>query len=211
MAVAGICGNSSWKGQKNMHIGIDFDNTIICYDQVFNRVGATLGLIPGNLENGKNNVRNYLRKRGQEDDWTRLQGYVYGRKLDQASLFDGVKPFLDYCRDHQVPCSIISHKTRFPYLGKPYDLRRAALTWIRDQGLTLPVFFESTQAKKLHRICHEQCTLFIDDLPEFLSLPGFPDRLVRVLFDPSGQQQAAAGAIQVRSWNEILLMAKKKG
>ncbi len=43
-----------------MRIGIDFDNTIACYDGVFHKAAIERGLIPDDLDSSKNAVRDYL-------------------------------------------------------------------------------------------------------------------------------------------------------
>ena len=49
-------------------IGIDFDNTIVCYDDVFHEVAREQGLIPNDLPANKGAVRDHLRAIGREDD-----------------------------------------------------------------------------------------------------------------------------------------------
>ena len=58
-------------------IGVDFDNTIVCYDGVFHRAAVERGLIPPELPVSKGQVRDHLRRLGQEHAWTELQGEVY--------------------------------------------------------------------------------------------------------------------------------------
>ena len=193
-----------------MHIGIDFDNTIISYDSVFNTIGVKKGLIPDDLEPGKSFVRNYLRERDQEKEWTWLQGYVYGTKLDVASPYEGVKDFLQYCSENRIDCSIISHKTTYPYSGDQYNLHTAASDWIKKQKINLEPFFELTKEDKVKRIANLKCDFFIDDLPEFLAMPGFPEHMVKVLFDPletyASQDYDYSYAT---SWEKIRLIIKK--
>ena len=188
-----------------MVIGVDFDNTIICYDKVFNRVALEKGLIPENLAEGKGFVRDYLRAKGAEDEWTRLQGIVYGTQLDKASAYPGVTNFFKFCKDNGVKCFIVSHKTRHPYLGEPYDLHGAAKKWIRSMNFGVKVFFEETKEAKVDRIRALNCSIFIDDLPEFLSLPGFPPQMKKVLFDPLSKHACAQDDDRVRlgAWQEL--------
>ena len=40
-----------------MLIGIDFDNTIVCYDRVFHKAALEKGLIPADLPPSKGRVR----------------------------------------------------------------------------------------------------------------------------------------------------------
>lgn len=195
-----------------MHIGIDFDNTIVCYDKVFHKVAIENGLIPENMPPGKNNVRDHLRKVGEEDEWTRLQGFVYGTKMDEVQAFEGVFEFLFWCRREEIQVSIISHKTQHPYIGPEYDLHLAARQWMEGQGLFdhkkvgLPkeqVFLELTKEEKLRRIGKVGCTLFIDDLPEFLSEPMFPKGVAKMLFDPKGLHKTETDMDRFFSWAEI--------
>jgi len=176
-----------------MILGVDFDNTIVSYDQLFHRLAVERGLVPAALPAEKGIVRDYLRKQGREDDWTELQGYAYGSRIADAVPFPGVCGFFRRCHALGVPVCIISHKTRLPVRGPQVDLHQAARGWLAAQqfhdadGGGLPasrVFFEETKLAKLQRIVQQGCTHFMDDLPEFLREPGFPDGVERVLFDP---------------------------
>ncbi|MEW6264292.1 MAG: haloacid dehalogenase-like hydrolase [Thermodesulfobacteriota bacterium] len=195
-----------------MILGVDFDNTIICYDSVFHKVALEQGVIPADLARHKGAVRDYLRRIGQEDIWTEMQGYVYGRRLGDCEPFPGVIPFFRTCRGNGLEVLIISHKTRHPYLGPKYDLHEAAAAWLETQGffdpagLNLPrasVFFELTKEEKLRRIAACDCDYFIDDLPEFLTEPDFPSQVTRLLFDPAEAYDQAPSYRRVRSWAEI--------
>src|SRR5262245_32172665 len=177
-----------------MILGVDFDNTIVCYDQVFHRVAREQNLIPETVPVNKGAIRDYLRRIGREGDWTEMQGLVYGPRLRDAEPFPGVLEFLGETVRAGVPVRIISHKTRHPYKGPRHDLHQAARDWLDLHGLFdaarigLPrdsVYLEPTLASKLERIARAGCTHFIDDLPELLAEPAFPNGVVKVLFDPS--------------------------
>ena len=94
-----------------MILGVDFDNTIVRYDEVFHRIAVERGLIPASLAVRKNEVRDFLRRRGQEQAWTELQGYVYGPRMQEAQPFPGVLEFFARCVRQNLPVHIISHKT----------------------------------------------------------------------------------------------------
>ncbi len=194
-----------------MHIGIDFDNTIACYDALFHRVCVEKGLIPPEVPVNKSDVRNYLRRTGNEPAWTEMQGYVYGARMAEAAPYPGVLEFFLACRAAATPVSIISHKTRHPFLGPPYDLHQSAQNWLEAQGffdagkIGLPrqnVFFELTKEAKLERIRTRGISHFIDDLPEFLSVPGFPGHVRRILFDPNGLYEQSREITRAASWKE---------
>ena len=74
-----------------MRVGIDLDNTLISYDQAFQRVAKEEGLLPASFEGNKAAVkRALLAERPDGLLWESLQGLVYGRRIDAAVLFDGV-------------------------------------------------------------------------------------------------------------------------
>jgi hypothetical protein len=197
---------------KKAVIGVDFDNTIVCYDTVFFRVALEQNLIPPDLPSNKAAVRDYLRQCGKEDLWTELQGYVYGACMHHAPPFAGVIEFFDQCRRKGVIVYIISHKTRYPFLGPRFDLHQAARNWLESHGFFDSsvlgmqhdhVFFELTKSEKLRRIAEVGCTHFIDDLPEFLMEEAFPPKVVRILFGPN-QNHGEIEIIQpASSWTEI--------
>jgi hypothetical protein len=106
---------------------------------------------------------------------------------------------------------IVSHKTRQPFRGEPYDLHQAARGWVeaamRDaEGDLIPaenIFFEVTKEEKLGRVGALQCECFIDDLPEILRSPHFPAGVLPILFDPDGIHAGEEGLTRVGSWPEI--------
>ena len=155
-----------------MRIGVDFDNTIICYDGVFHAVAVEQGIVPENVGRTKTEVRDWLRSAGREEAWTELQGLVYGACLSRCRPYADAFSFLAGCLRSNVPVFVVSHKTLYPYLGPRLDLHRAARDWIDAMGLhgtglaKADVYFELTKADKLARIASLGCTHFIDDLPE---------------------------------------------
>jgi hypothetical protein len=194
-----------------LSIGVDFDNTIVCYDDLFHRAAREQALVPADLPPGKSAVRDYLRKAGREDAWTLLQGEVYGRRMLDAPPFAGVLAFFRRMVQGGVAVSIISHRSRHPYLGPRYDLHAAARDWLEHHGFVDAAriglgrdrfFFEVHKHEKLARIASERCTHFIDDLPELLSEPAFPRGVERILFDPSDDYRHAPFQ-RLRSWGQI--------
>ena len=176
-------------------IGVDFDNTIVRYDDVFGRVALDLDLVPPHAATSKTSVRDHLRSIGQEDRWTELQGIIYGPRM----IAD-------------TPGAIVSHRTRFPYLGERHDLHAAARDFLArhgfhdEAGIGLPVdrvFFEETKEGKLARIASIGCTTFVDDLPELLADPRFPAGVRRILFDPGRLHEPPLGVEAAASWADV--------
>lgn len=169
-----------------MLIGIDFDNTIACYDGVFHAAAVERGLIPPDIATDKTSVRNHLRSIGREPDWTELQGYVYGARMDLVSPYPGVADFVEAARAAGHAVVIVSHKTKQPFLGPPYDLHAAARGFLAARGFEVEAHFELTLPEKIARIAALSCDVFIDDLPELLAEPSFPEATRKILFDPDG-------------------------
>ena len=193
-----------------MHIGFDFDNTLISYDRLFRQVALDNALIPEAIPPQKNAVRDYLRLQGKEDDWTRLQGEVYGNRILEAEPYPGMRTTLGELAQRSIPMCIVSHKTRTPYLGEPWDLHAAARNWLTLQGFHSTdglawredqVFFELTKEEKAARIVALGCTHYVDDLPEILAM--LPNHVERILFAPSQDVQGHPDWRRMSSWQEL--------
>ena len=198
-----------------MLIGVDLDNTIVCYDSLFHAAAVDGGLIPRDVPADKEQVRNYLQNRGAEKRWTELQGRVYGVWIERASPFSGALEFFAACKQRAIDVCIISHRTLWPCLGPPVDLHGAAREWLQKRQFHDPnrgglptdrVHLEETQDQKLQRIVQVGCTHFIDDLPEFLGRLDFPTGVQRILFDPHGRHQLDCGVLRTKSWSETLTL-----
>ncbi len=194
-----------------MLVGIDFDNTIVCYDRLFHQVALERGVIDAEIPANKTRIRDHLRGAGKEALWTEIQGYVYGARMQEATAFDGVAEFFTACRTANIPLAIVSHKTRHPYAGPKYDLHGAARDWLISRPyldadwISERAFFELTLEAKLNRIASLRCTHFIDDLPEFLLSENFPCDTKRILFD-SANRMAGSDWRYARccSWSDLL-------
>ena len=76
---------------KKRRIGVDLDNTIACYERVFEPIAQQMGLISKRPEGWtKLQIREALQKKGRNDLWTQLQGEVYGPGMRRATPFAGV-------------------------------------------------------------------------------------------------------------------------
>ena len=195
-----------------MVIGVDFDNTIVCYDGLFRKLAVEQGLAPDDIPQSKNAVRDYLRQIGQEDRWTELQGYIYGPGMREARLFPGALEFFDHCRRVGEEVFIISHRTRYPFLGPRHDLHQAARDFLAAHGFNDPariglaadhIHFHESMTEKVARVNEVGCTHFIDDLPEILTAPGLRADIEKILFDPNGQHADCPGLRRVGSWPAV--------
>lgn len=176
-----------------MRIGIDFDNTIACYDGVFHRAALERGLITSDLGSSKNAVRDFLNGSGRKGDFTELQGYVYGSRMDLVSPYPGFAAFVKQAKADGHDLFIVSHKTKHPMLGPRHDMHAAARGFLDAQKLVGPdsipadqVFFELTKEAKTARAHGLEVDVFIDDLPEILKMMTNAEGLRGILFDPDG-------------------------
>jgi len=197
-----------------MRIGLDFDNTIIAYGDVFLAAAKERGLIADNFQGGKQSVRDAIRLLPDgELAWQRLQGHVYGQGISNASMYDGVEAFLRRCRAQGRSVAIVSHKTRYGHHDPSrVDLRAAALDWMRSRGIigagefSIPpeqIFFEDNRDDKLARIAALGCTHFIDDLEEVLLDPAFPAGVTRILFSDRETNVAQPPYAVCPTWEHI--------
>jgi len=177
-------------------IGIDFDNTLVSYDVLIQRVATERGWIDPQKCRTKREVREAVRNLPDgEVEWQRLQGMVYGPRIGEAEFIESVRPFFFACHQNRAKVYIVSHKTQTAkYDETQTDLRRAALGWMTENGffekngLGLSpegVFFEGTRKEKLERIEKLGCTHFIDDLEEVFLEEGFPSGITKILYAPS--------------------------
>lgn len=192
-----------------MVIGIDFDNTIICYDDIFWQTAVEDNLIDPSVPRNKTAIRDDLRRRQLEKKWIELQGIVYGDKITGAVMFKGLDIFLDACTDIDATLMIISHKTRYPNSGHRIDLRNAATTWLSTNGFfhrwlsPTNVYFESTLSEKVARISREKCDVFIDDLEDVFMHPFFPAETRQILFNSMFPAQTPSKASEAANWSRV--------
>lgn len=191
-----------------MIVGVDFDNTLVCYDDLFRAAAVARGLMPADGPADKTGVREWFVQRGREDDFTLLQGEVYGPALGTAPPYSGALACLTRLKAAGETVYIVSHKTPTPALGPPYNLRLAAWEWLDANGFLTPgpiagsdVFFEDTMEAKAARIASLNCTHFIDDMERFLLRPDFPAKTRRLRFNPAGNP-TAAGLEGISSWHD---------
>src|SRR5262249_37739570 len=132
----GTCRASPGTCPLDLVIGVDLDNTLICYDEVFHRAACEEGLIAPAIPKSKEQVRNTIRRLPKgERRWTRLQALVYGRKMQAARLFAGAAQFLRHGVRSRTRVLIVSHRTHYAKLdGVNLDLRQPARAWLEAQG-----------------------------------------------------------------------------
>lgn len=199
------------KQQTNIKLGLDFDNTIVCYDDAITVLANKILDLPPEVSRTKLGLRDYLRKNNRESEWTAFQGELYGPGMKHARAFEGAIEAMLELSNKGYELVIVSHRSRRPYAGKPHDLHSAALSWIAEhlqsKGLFVDenasVNFLETFQEKLERIGKLGCQIFLDDLPQVLEASGFPVIAKGILFDPSGTESLSDAQYRISSWTEL--------
>jgi hypothetical protein len=194
-----------------MRIGLDFDNTIVCYQQAIALLADELFDLPLEVPRSKLGLRNYLRANGREAEWTQFQGELYGPGMRYAQPYEGAIEAMQQLAVEGHELFIISHRSRRPYAGPPHDLHRAALEWVGERlqsnslfiGGNSTINFLETRDQKVTCISKLRCHAFLDDLPEVLLTPGFPAQTLGIHFDPSGPVVPNSGCLRIRYWSEL--------
>ncbi len=198
----------------HLRIGLDFDNTIIQYDQVFYKLALARGFIGIDIPQTKQAVRGFLRGQSRgEIQWQILQAEVYGPRLGEARPFPGIEAFLSDGIRQGAKFFIVSHKNRFAAQDREYrhDLIEASQTWLSSYGIVgedrpvcaADVYFESSRLKKCERIASLGCDVFIDDLEEIFAEPGFPRATKAILIGQKQDTNMAFGILCCQSWQDV--------
>jgi len=198
-------------------LGLDFDNTLIDYDEVFYKIAFQKGLIPKSIDRNKASVRTYLVNKNREEEFILLQGEVYGSKILEAKQSEGMLETLNLLKNNGVELIIVSHKTKYPYAGERYNLHNAAKDWlVKNKFFDIDylamdeknVFFEVTKEKKIDRIHQLKINFFIDDLESILQL--ISDDVQKILYNPNNIKPKLKGIKELNKWRELPYLIFKK-
>lgn len=192
-----------------MKIGFDLDNTIICYDEAIEKLARQIIRIENYSNINKSKIKNYFLEKGEEFRWTEFQGTLYGPGMKYAKAYDGFINSLNAVSNIGFEFFIISHRTKFPFVGEKYNLHHHAHTWIKDninlKNEIIPInniYFLDTKVEKIEKIKSIECDLFIDDLPEILIGIGTDNNCRKILFDPNDQNKIWQGE-KIDKWHDF--------
>ncbi len=191
-----------------IRLGIDFDNTIVDYDDLFRETAKAFA----HEFRSKEELRYHVRTLPDgETTWQQIQAEVYGERVSEAKSVEGFDAFVRRCDALSVPIFVVSHKTNFAAQNSDVNLRKAALEWMESQGFfddpeaglaRSRVFFEDSRKSKISRIQDLRCTHFIDDLREVFLEEKFPEGIVKILLSKHRQEELN-GILTLGSWQEI--------
>ena len=190
-------------------IGIDFDNTIVNYDNSFYQEGIKRKIF--NINTPKKNSKNRLKKKlisiNKEHEWTKIQGLVYGKNFDKAKPYKGSVKFINnFCKKKKFQLFIITNKTLYPIIGEKINLHNKSKKWIfknnifkgkNKKWIKKHVFFLKSKNEKIKKIIKLKCNYFIDDLTEILNL--LPKKIKPIHFDPYKKNKKS----NIKSWQDL--------
>jgi len=194
-----------------VRIGLDLDNTLICYERAFASASKFIKLLPQPWSGSKKELkRALLSQPSGERLWQSLQGQVYGTGIVDAELFPGVERFMLRCRYRGYDVFIVSHKTEFGHFDVTRaPLRKAAMSWMQEKGFFYPsgfgipkdnVYFMDTRKRKVSKISKLNLDVFVDDLEEVFDEKEFPS-IKKVLF--SNEPDTIRSEVVFGNWCDI--------
>lgn len=193
--------------KQTLRIGLDFDNTLICYDQVFYQLAREHRFIEESVPAKKANIRQSIVERfGNDLHWQKLQSLAYGPQISEAQLFDGVLAFVSVMIKQGHELFIVSHKSVRSHFNPNIKLRDHALSFMKQCGLVAPemipeqhVFFAQTLTDKVEKIANLKLDVFVDDLGKVLLHECFPQYTVGIKYNGSKTE----GALYADDWQQI--------
>ena len=192
-----------------IRLGIDFDNTITNYDGVFSKVALNENMISKDaphVYNTKVDVKNYLININKEDKWTELQGLVYGKYIKLAKPQKKLIQTIKFLSENDIFLFIVSHRTRYPYIGEKINLHNAARHWLNENLPQLisdsNIFFEETIENKVKRANSLHLDFFVDDLAKILLHEKLSQRITKILYKPE-KSLNNNNLIEAQDWSEV--------
>ena len=199
-----------------MRVGIDIDNTLICYDKASSLAKKTGFDVPSSAS--KQETKAWFHKHGYMKN---LQFFKV-RFMENSSFW---RTYLRRCahfiadairQGHQL--YLVSHKTKYPIKGHQVDLHEAAINFLSEQNIvcnqkpnTVPlnhVYFAQTLESKVQKIADLNLDFFIDDLLVVLTHEKFPETSRPIWFSSEKTCNNNPQIQRCESWvsiyNEIL-------
>ena len=191
-----------------MIIGIDLDNTIAIYDEAIRK------LPDGSNFTRKKDYSKYLIDNGKNDLWTELQGTLYGPLMKYATIAKNFNFAIEYFARKKYEIIIISHRTKYPYQGKQYDLHEYAHDWINENLIKIfkvnrirySICLCETKSEKISKIKEYDCNFFIDDLYSIYEDSNFPKQETKFILYNNNKNKHV---MNIENWDEIKEIIKE--
>jgi hypothetical protein len=197
---------------SKINVGIDLDNTIISYNNSFLRLAKKYNLNKRKVLNKNILKKNIIKKFGMSE-WTKCQGKIYGKEILINNSYEDVKKNLLFLKK-KFNIFLISHRSKYPYLGKKIDLHKQATKWLNKKKFLgkkkifekKNIFFETSLQKKIIRINKLNCQIFIDDL--LLVLKRLPISVAKIHFT-NNVRYTFSNYYVMKKWKFLPLVLKK--
>ncbi len=197
-----------------LRIGIDLDNTILDYNDLFRELAIENGWIATDCQSTRVEVKQYLVDiDGHDERWRELQAQAYGPRIGEAKLYEKVATFIQAAFRDGHELFIISHKTKYSSCRPDLEFRNAAIECLKLKGVVGEselkislnnIFFEATRGEKIQRIHNLKLDVYIDDLLPVLLDIDFPYNTVPIFFSQNGMASVKDRTISVAiSWLDI--------
>lgn len=132
---------------------------------------------------------------------------LYSTYLHFAKPFDGALATIQDFQEIGFTVNIVSHKTKFPYVGKSVNLHDKSYEWIAKNLVSRTnqplledkqIMFTENVEKKVSTILKIGVMIFIDDLKHVLD--KLPDHIEKIWFNP---EKNDANSSSYKNWSEI--------
>ncbi|EQC46925.1 hypothetical protein [Bacteriovorax sp. Seq25_V] len=141
-----------------MKVGIDLDNTLINYSDIWKEL-APLHEEP----------KEYLKSHISNEEWIKIQGQVYGEKIHKAHINEEWFNLINLFKECNVNVEFVSHKTELSLCGN-YRLRDEASFFLKRHGLdSIKTTYHNDILNKINYINDSNFDFMIDDLIPVLS------------------------------------------
>ena len=110
-----------------MIIGVDLDNTIINYNNIFRKIAEKKINYLKN-KNIKSSIKKHLQKTSK-NLWKNFK--VKFMVSEFFEIFENFKNFLNFANSKKLKVIIISHKTKYPIIGKKINIHKATLKFLK--------------------------------------------------------------------------------
>lgn len=180
-------------------IGIDLDNTIIDYQNSFEKYLEEKKIYFKKIN--KKKIKLITNNNSKIKNWTEAQEEIYGHYITYAKPYKNFNEFEKFALRNEIKLYIISHKTKYSQFSKKYNLRLESDKWLKkniNKG-KYKIFYVNTINEKVRKIAKIKPNYFIDDLIEIFDNENFPKKVKKILFSKINNDEV----VTFSNWDKI--------
>ena len=165
-----------------LKIGIDLDNTIINYQNSFNKFLKEKNIYFKLIN--KKKIKYISNNSSKIKNWTQAQEEIYGKYIVFAKPYKYFKNFEKFAVKNKIKLFIVSHKTKFSQFSKKYNLHSQSNKWLKKNisKEMYKIYYVKTVDQKIKKIKYLNPDYFIDDLIEIFNHKNFPEKIKKIHF-----------------------------